>query len=128
MRFARCVFLIAGIYGILVLLPGLFVELSGSPTAAMGRPEFYYGFLTSALVWQAVFLIVASDPVRYTMIMLVAVFEKLAFFLPCMVLFALHRLAPGKTLAGALLDGVLMLLFAAAWWRCRGSAGARAEG
>jgi hypothetical protein len=40
MRLARWIFLIAGIYGVLVLLPGFFVELAGRPQA---QPEFYYG-------------------------------------------------------------------------------------
>lgn len=42
-KFARRVFLAAGIYGLVVLLPQYFVEL-GLP-ALIERPEHFYGFI-----------------------------------------------------------------------------------
>jgi hypothetical protein len=48
MKFARYVFLIAGIYGLLVLVPQYFVEAAGvAPTIAL--PEFFYGLLGMAV-------------------------------------------------------------------------------
>jgi hypothetical protein len=46
------VFLISGIYGVLILAPGLFLERLSEEVAspAISHPEFYYGFLGSALV------------------------------------------------------------------------------
>ena len=63
-------------YGIAVLVPQDFVEL-GLP-ALMERPEHYYGFIGVALAWQFVFLIVASDVMRYRPLMLAGVLDKLS--------------------------------------------------
>ena len=52
-RFSRIVFLVAGIYGIVVLLPGYFGEkmLAEKMPPAITHPEFYYGFFG---VWPGV--------------------------------------------------------------------------
>lgn len=115
MKFARGVFFVAAVYGILVLGPGLFVEFTGDHTAAKVLPEFYYGFFASALVWQFAFLVIQTDPQRYRPLILVSVFEKLAFFGPCLVLYATGRLAFGSVFIGSLIDGVWMVLFFLAW-------------
>ena len=117
MTFARWVFRIAGIYGILALLPNLFLEKLANAAAppAITHPEYYYGFLCSALVWQLVFLLIGQDPARWRPLMLVAVLEKAAFFVPCLVLFFTGRLAMGGPMIGSLIDGVLLALFIAAW-------------
>ena len=75
--FARRVFLVAGLYGIVALAPQYFVEL-GLPTL-IERPEHFYGFIGVALAWQVIFLIVASDVMRYRPLMLAGVLEKLSF-------------------------------------------------
>ncbi len=117
MRFARWVFLIAGIYGVAVLLPGFFTEdsFNESTPPPVSHPEFYYGFYGSALVWQVAFLLIGADPLRYRPLMLVAVFEKLAFFAASLWLFLAGRMAVGGPLVGAIIDGVLMVLFLIAW-------------
>ena len=85
MKAARLIFAIAAIYGIAVLVPGLFIESSGALAfVELSNPEYYYGFYGSALVWQFAFLAIASDPVRYRPLMLVAVLEKAAFFGACL--------------------------------------------
>lgn len=121
MKFARNVFLGAGIYGLAVLIPGPFTEgrfnLSFPP--AITHPEFYYGFFGSALVWQLVFLLIARDPVRYRPLIGLAVLEKAAFFVPCLALFLAGRLAADGIFWGAMIDGLLMLLFAVAWAKTR---------
>jgi hypothetical protein len=119
MRFARIIYWIAAIYGIVVLLPGLFTEAQfniASPPA-INHPEFYYGFFASALVWQFAFILIARDPERYRALMLVTIAEKAAFFVPSMILWQQGRLAVSGPLYGAVIDGVLMVLFALAWWR-----------
>ena len=117
MRFARRVYLIAAIYGILVLVPGFFMEREAGIAAppAITHPEFYFGFYGSALVWQFAFLMIARDPVRYRPLMLVTVLEKLAFFLAVLWLWGACRLAVGGPFYGGLIDGALMLLFFIAW-------------
>ena len=118
MRFARWIFLIAGIYGILVLVPGLFMEQQASEAAppAITHPEYYYGFFGSALVWQFVFILIASNPQRWRPLMLIAVLEKAAFFAPCLALFATGRMEAGQIFMGGMIDGFLMVMFALAWW------------
>ncbi len=114
MRFARWVFLIAGIYGILVLVPGLFME-QGTAPPAVTHPEFYYGFFGSALVWQLVFLLIGSDPQRWRLLMPIAVLEKAAFFIPCLALYSAGRMEAGQMFLGGMIDGFLMVMFALAW-------------
>ncbi len=67
MRFSKTVFMIAGIYGIIVILPGYFTEgrFSAQFPPAITHPEFYYGFYGVALAWQVAFLVIATDPVRF---------------------------------------------------------------
>lgn len=116
MRFARISFIIAAVYGLLVLIPGLLVENTGGH-AFLAQPEYYYGFYGLALVWQIAFLVIAADPMRYRPLMLVAVLEKAAFFVPTMLLWNAGRLPEGSgPFVGGLIDGALMLLFLAAWW------------
>jgi len=113
------VFLVAAIYGIVVLAPQYFVEL-GLP-ALMERPEHYYGFIGVALAWQFVFLIVASDVMRYRTLMLAGVLEKVSFGAAVAVLYLVYRVSIGVLLAGTL-DLILGALFVAAFIRTRTSA------
>src|SRR3954453_21390875 len=108
MRFARWTFLIAGLYGVLILVPGFFLEaqLGTTEPPPVTHPEFYYGFYGSALVWQLAFFVIASDPVRYRPLILVSVLEKLSFLVTCIALYAAGRLAAGGPLLGSLIDGM----------------------
>jgi hypothetical protein len=123
MRVARWIFLISGIYGALVLIPGFFLERL-TPPPTLTHPEFYYGFYGSALVWQFVFLAIAREPAKLRPLMLLAVLEKAAFFAPSLWLYFSGRLAMGGPFIGGLIDGVLMVLFAFAWWCSRDGSGA----
>lgn len=118
--FARRVFFWAGIYGLLVLLPQYFqdVKVGRLITAPLDYPEQFYGFVGCALAWQLAFLVIARDVMRYRLLMLPAVVEKLAFSLPVFVLYAMNRV-PGQTLAAAGIDFVLGLLFIAAYLHSR---------
>lgn len=111
-RFARWTFLTAAIYGVLVLAPGLF-----APPPSDASPEFYYGFIGSALVWQFAFFLISRNPLRFRSLMLIAVLEKFAFFATCATLYALGWMALSPTFIGAMIDGAWMVLFAAAWLR-----------
>ncbi len=123
MRLARLIFLLAGLYGVAVLIPGFFAERVVQPPIL--HPEFYYGFLGSALVWQTLFLLVAIDPARFRSVMFIAALEKAAFFIPSMVLYATGRLGLTGPFFGALIDGVWMQLFLVAWWSARPAAAAK---
>lgn len=116
--FARRVFFWAGIYGLLVLLPQYFqdAKIGRLITQPLDYPEQFYGFVGCALAWQLAFLVIARDVVRYRLLMLPAIVEKLAFAVPVFVLYAMNRV-PGQTVAAAGIDCVLGLLFAAAYLR-----------
>ena len=91
--FARRVFLVAGLYGIVALAPQYFVEL-GLPHL-MERPEHFYGFIGVALAWQVIFLIAASDVMRYRPLMLAGVLEKLSFGAAVAILYSVERVSIG---------------------------------
>jgi len=88
MRFARIVFLVAGIWGVVVLVPLYWlVDLTGHRYAPpTDYPQFFYGFLSVALAWQIAFLIIASNPARLRPLMVPAVIEKFGFVLTVVVL------------------------------------------
>ncbi len=116
MRFAKIVFTVAAVYGLLVLVPQYFLEerYGRDFPPPVNHPEHYYGFVGLALVWQLAFLLIARDPVRYRPLMLVAVLEKLSFGVAAFVLYAAGRVAP-LVLAPAGVDLLLAALFVAAY-------------
>ena len=111
MLFARRVFMGAGVFGLLVLIPLYFKE-------AGPRPEFYYGFAGVGLVWQIAFLLISRDPVRYRPFMIVAVLEKVSFGIPTIILYLMGRVDT-QMLAAALIDLTLGALFLTAWMRMK---------
>ena len=113
-RFARRVFLVAGIYGLIVLFPLYFLEgaIGQAYPPPITHPDHFYGFVGVALTWQLVFLMIARDVQRFRPIMLVAVLEKLSYGVATMVLFAGGRVA-GSGAGG--IDLLLALLFAVSY-------------
>lgn len=116
MKFAKIVFLVAGIYGILVVAPIFFMEgiIDATQPPAITHPEYYYGFACVTLAWQVLFLVLSREPLRYRPMMLVAVLEKtsgIAFIL----LVLLHR-SPSSMLIG-IVDVILGILFLVAYVR-----------
>jgi hypothetical protein len=115
-KFAKRVFMVAGIYGILVLLPQYLLEAGVGPglPQPITRPEQFYGFIGVALAWQFAFLLIAHDVRRYRPLMLVGVVEKLAFGLPVALLYARERVG-ADVLAFGVIDLVLGALFVLAY-------------
>jgi hypothetical protein len=113
MKFARIVFVAAGIWGLLVLAPFYFrFDAIGQATPPpITHPEFYYGFLGVALAWQIAFLVIGMDPVRFRPMMLVAVVEKLSYWISMIALYMQGRLAYGDFLLGGVVDLILAILF-----------------
>lgn len=118
MTFARRVFFVAGLYGLLTLLPDYFLEarIGRDTPPPITHPEFYYGFVGIALAWQLLFFVIARDPVRYRLAMLPAALEKLAFAAAVLVLYAQQRVA-ARMLPFAVIDVALCALFLWTWWR-----------
>jgi hypothetical protein len=117
MKFARYVFAAAGAIGILILLPLYFqLEKAGTDNPpAITHPEYYYGFIGVALAFQIVFLIIATDPVKYRPLMLASIVEKFAFVIPTFYLYTQGRVT-GPILGGAALDLIWGVLFVASYF------------
>lgn len=115
-RFAKIVFTVAGVYGLMVLLPQYFLEekTGRDYPPAITHPEYYYGFIGVAVAWQVVFLILGRNPVRYRVLMIPSILEKLSFGIPAIILFSLNRLGP-MMLGAGILDLILGTLFAIAY-------------
>ena len=79
MKFAKFVFIAAGLWGIAVLTPLYFlVDITGRPyPAPVSYPHFFYGFLSVAMAWQVAFLIIGSAPARFRLMMIPSIIEKL---------------------------------------------------
>jgi uncharacterized membrane protein YedE/YeeE len=121
MRFARWVFTIGGIFGILTIAPLFFLEgVMARLTGPITHPENYYGFAGVTLAWQFVYLVIGRNPAPYRPIMLLGAFGKVLFATSVWILFALGR-TPFSVPAIASADLVLAALFVAAWVKTRPS-------
>jgi len=118
MKFAKILFLIAGIYGLLALLPQYFLEAQNGRNypPPITHPEYYYGFVGVALAWQVLFLILAKDPARFRPMMIPAVLEKLGFGLATVILYLQHRLS-AFMLGCGIVDLILAALFVIAYFK-----------
>ncbi len=112
MRFARIVFLIAGIWGVLVLTPLYFMfdVISRKDPPPITHPAFYYGFVGAGLAWQITFLIIAKHPVRLRLIMVPAVIEKFTYGFAMFVLYSQARVH-GSDMVFAAVDTLFGILF-----------------
>ncbi len=113
MKFAKIIFWIAGIWGLLVLTPLYFIfDLIGKKDPPpITHPAFYYGFISVGLAYQLVFFVIATDPVRFRQMMIPSVLEKFGYGASLSVLYLQHRLHPQDLALGCvdLLFGVLFL-------------------
>ena len=116
MRFARFTFLIAGIYGLLVLVPQYLVEFTGESAPVITMPEFFYGFLGVAVAFQLVFIIISTNPLKYRPLILPSLVEKFSFAIAIFALVAAGR-TTGPIVIGAAIDSLLGTLFAISWWK-----------
>jgi len=120
MKFARIVFIAAGVWGIAVLTPLYFlVDVSGRHYAPpVDYPHFFYGFLSVAMAWQIAFLVIGSDPARFRPVMIPGILEKLGHVAGVAALYRLARI-PAIDAAGAVPDLLLAVLFVAAFVKAR---------
>jgi hypothetical protein len=116
MRFARVVFLVAGIYGVLILTPIYFMEgkIGRETPPAITHPEYFYGFLGVGLAWQILLLVLSRDPPRYRAMILPSVLEKVSYGIALVFLFAQHRLRLSAFTIGSV-DWIFAGLFIAAY-------------
>ena len=116
MSFARWVFRIAGVYGIVAIAPLFFLEewTGRKMPPPINHPEYFYGFAGVTLAWQIAFLVMSLDPPRYRLMMIPAIVEKFSFAIAAAVLLVQDRL-PLLMLGGAIVDLILGVLFVAAF-------------
>ena len=112
MDFARRVLWIAGIYGLLVIVPVFFLEgrIGRDYPPAITHPEYFYGFQCVALARQVLYLFMAQDPARYRPLLIPSVLEKVGFPIAALVLLAQQRV-PLPTVAFSMVDWVFAALF-----------------
>ena len=120
MRFARVVFAIAGIWGIVVLTPFYWlVDITGRMYAPpVEYPHFFYGFFWVAIVWQIVFLMISMRPTELRLMMIPAVLEKMGFVATVLTLYGRGRIGWSDAQA-AVPDLVLGICFVASFVKTR---------
>ena len=116
MNFAKRIYLIAGIYGLIVLLPMYFLEerTGRDSPPPITHPEYFYGFIGVAVAWQVLFLILSRNPIRYRPMMIPAILEKAGFGIATLALFLQNRISLMMLCAG-MIDLTLGLLFVLAY-------------
>jgi hypothetical protein len=119
-RFAKIVFVIAGIWGIVVLTPFYWlVDVTGrhySPPTEY--PQFFFGFFSVAMAWQIAFLVIGSDPARFRPLMIPSMLEKFGHVLTVGSLYGQARISTLDA-QGAVPDLLLGVLFIAAFAKSR---------
>ncbi len=120
MKFAKWTYLIAGIYGLLILLPQYFLEAQNGIDypPSINHPEYYYGFIGIAVAWQIAFLIISRDPAKYRLLILATIVEKYSYGIATIVLFLQSRVAAAVLVVG-FIDTVLGALFIIAYFKLK---------
>jgi len=93
--FAHRIFSIAGIYGLVALLPQYLMEetMGRNFPPPLNHPKHFYGFIGVAIAWQCAFLLIARDVQLFRLFILPAILEKLTFGAATLVLYAQGRVA-----------------------------------
>jgi hypothetical protein len=118
MKFAKIVFWIAGIWGLVVITPLYFMfNLIGQKDPPpITHPGFFYGFVGCALAWQVAFCFIATDPARYRHLMIPSVLEKVTYAGAVIILVVQGRMHSSDLVFGGT-DALLGLLFVIAYFR-----------
>jgi hypothetical protein len=121
MKFARVVFWVAGIWGLLVITPLYFMFdwIGRKDPPAITHPGFYYGFVGTALAWQIAFLFIGSHPARMRPMMIPAMVEKFAYGIAVVALVVHGAMHPSDFVFGVT-DLALGVLFVVAWVKTGG--------
>jgi len=116
MKFAKVVFWVAGVWGIVVLTPLYFMfnVIGRTDPPPITHPGFYYGFTGVALTWQIAFLFIARDPLRLRPMMIPSILEKFSYGIAVAVLVSQGRMRSSDMMFGGV-DLLLGVLFIAAY-------------
>jgi len=118
MKFAKIVFWLAGIWGVLILAPLYFIfdTIGRNDPPPVTHPAFYYGFASVGLAFQFVFFVIARNPVRLRPMMIPSVLEKFGYGATLIALYLQHRLHPQDLALGGV-DVLFGLLFLVAFFK-----------
>jgi len=96
---AKLIFRVAAILDILALTPILFFpNRIGNPVPRpLTEPEYFHGFLAYALIFALLFLVIASNPIRYRPVMWIAIVQKFVYPIAIFGLLSTHRAPPAKS-------------------------------
>jgi hypothetical protein len=106
MKLTKWIFLIAGIFGLLVTVPLVFAE----KIMAVKQPEFYYGFVFLDICLQIVYIIISRSPIRFRPIMIPAFLAKASGTVTLTWLYLIDCVSSRWIAIGAV-DGVFAVLF-----------------
>jgi len=117
-KFARIVFLVAGVIGLIELAPLYFIfdVIGRQDPPPITHPGFYYGFVGVALAWQIAFIVISGDPVRLRPMMIPAVIEKFIYAVTFIALYLQSRIHPSD-LAFGIVDLLFGILFLTAFFK-----------
>ena len=117
MTFAKWVFTLGGVWGVLIIAPLFFLESTlAAASTPLSHPDIYYGFAASTLMWQVGYLAIGRDPARFRPFMLIGATGKVIYFVSCLALFLTGRVPPLVPMLTAP-DILLAALFVVAWFR-----------
>jgi hypothetical protein len=119
-KFAKIVFVIAGVWGIFVLTPFYWlVDVTGRHyPPPSDYPHFFYGFFSVAIAWQIAFLLIGSSPARFRSLMIPSMLEKFGWVLTLALLYGQARISAQDAQA-AVPDLLLGILFVVAFAKTR---------
>ena len=120
MKSIKYIFIVAGVYGLIVLMPMYFSEsrFNADFPPAITHPEYFYGFIGVGIAWQILFLLIAINPLRYKLMMIPAIIEKFSFGAAVIILFLQQRI-PIMILSSAIIDLLFGVLFIYAFFKTK---------
>ena len=126
MKLARTTFRIAGVLGLLLLVPLAYsagVDRQSALSAISGAGLFFAGYVFQYLCWQVLYLAISTDPLRYRPIMIPAfVSQVIGVRSPLwLYLYGVRYWIPA-----VVVEAVLAILFLVAYWTTRGVRGREA--
>jgi hypothetical protein len=112
MKLARWIFLIAGVFGLLLMIPiAVDVKVIGQIVPPGG--SFFYGSIMLNMCWQILYIFLSRDPVRYRPMMIPSFLaEASAPFASTWLYLYGYRLWIPTVVA----DGAFAILFLVAFW------------
>jgi hypothetical protein len=121
MKFAKIVFFVAAIWGVVVLTPLYFIfnMIGRQDPPPITHPAFYYGFVSVGLAFQVAFFVIGRDPVRLRPMMIPSVLEKFGYGATLLVLYLQNRLHLQNLALGGV-DVLFGVLFITAFLKTNG--------